>query len=314
MMTMFYRKSLLRSTAILAIVGATLLSGCTTKDPINGSENVEKNKPAVQEDSQEKIMADFNDLLESKPKADVVIQFIDKNIAKVSKENASEMITKFEEIQKSNLPALEEKYFNSETVQGKLAEVYMSGFDVTKFEDIQDEELKDLLMDTKDTGYKVETAEGTFFPIINYEFYKKYSGYVSEDIKDYIDIMAVESNNVPAKDAALVIGWDEIIERALTQEKFIKKHENSAKAEEVEQLQKKYYAFMMYGANNTPLFSYETKVMVTDAKAAYTNALKNEGDSETMKMLGIYMDVLDKTDYKLSDEAEKFRKDAVERL
>jgi hypothetical protein len=311
---MFYRKSFLRSAAVLAIVGATLLSGCASKAPDNGSKDAEKNKPVVQEDSQEKIMADLNDLLESKPKADAMIQFIDKNIANVSKENASVMMMAFEEIQKSNLPALEEKYFNGETVQSKLAETYMSGFDITKFEDIQDEELKSLLMETKDTGYKVETAEGTFFPIINYEFYKKFSGYVSEDIKDYIDIMTVESNNVPAKDAALVIGWDEIIERALTQERFMKNHGNSAKAEEVEQLQKKYYAFMMYGANNTPLFSYETKTMVPDAKAAYENALKNKDDSETIKMLDNYMDVLDKTDYKLSDEAEKFRKDAVERL
>ncbi|MFT9496730.1 hypothetical protein [Anaerosolibacter sp.] len=314
MMTMFYRKSLLRSTAVLAIVGATLLSGCASKAPDNGSKDAEKNKPVVQEDSQEKIMADFNDLLKSKPKADAMIQFIDKNIANLSKENASVMMMAFEEIQKSNLPALEEKYFNGETVQSRLAEIYMSGFDITKFEDIQDEELKGLLMETKDTGYKVETAEGTFFPIINYEFYKKFSGYVSEDIKDYIDIMAVESNNVPAKDAALVIGWDEIIERALTQEKFIKKYESAEKTGEVEKLYEKYVVFMLYGANNTPLFSYETKVMVPDAKAAYENALKNEGDSETMKMLGNYMDVLDKTDYKVSDEAEKFRKDAVERL
>jgi hypothetical protein len=313
MMTMFYRKSFLKVTTILAIVGVTLLSGCATKSPNSGSEDVEKNKPTVQEDSQEKIMTDFNDLLESKPKVDAIIQFVDKNITNVSRENASMMMTEFEEIQKSNLSALEERYFKEEKTQNKLSEIYMSGLDITKLEDIQDEELKTLLMETRDTGYKVETAEGMFFPIINYEFHKKYSEYVSEDIKDYIDIMAVESNNVPAKDAALVIGWDEIIERALTQEKFIKNHGNSEKAEEVEQLQQKYLTFMLYGANNTPLFSYDSKEMVPDAKAAYTKALENKDDSTIMRILGEYMDVLSKTDYKLSDEVEKFRKDEMER-
>jgi hypothetical protein len=310
MMTMLNRKSFLRSVAILTIVGATLLSGCATKD---GNNDSGENKPGVQEGNQEKVMADFKALLESNPKADVVIQFIDKNIANVSKENASAMITEFEVIQKTDLPALEEKYFNDETIQSKIDEIYRSEFDLAKIEDIQDEELKSLLMETRDTGYKVETAEGTYFPIINYEFYKKYSSYVSEDIKGYIDIMAVESNIVPAKDAALMIGWDEIMTRALVQENFIKKYESSVKLGDMKQLHNKYLTFILYGTNNTPLFSYDSKVMVPDAKDTYLNELKNENDSELMKTIGNYMDILSKTDYKLSDEAEKFRKDEVER-
>jgi len=52
-----------------------------------------------------------------------------------------------------------------------------------------------------------------FFPVIDYEVYKKYSEYVTEDVKEYINIMAEESNNPPAKDAALVVGWDEVLKR-----------------------------------------------------------------------------------------------------
>ncbi|MBB6214160.1 hypothetical protein HNQ80_000229 [Anaerosolibacter carboniphilus] len=310
MMTMFHRKSFLRSATILAIVGVTLLSGCTTKD--SNIDGTGENKPTVQEDSQEIIMADFNALLESDPKADAVIAFMDKNISNVSKENASVMVTKLEEVQKSGLSALEEKYFNGETIQSKMGEIYRSEFDLDKIEETQDEELKKLLVETSDSGYKVETAEGSFFPVINYEFYKKYSSYVSEDMKDYIDIMSVESNHVPVKDAALIIGWDEMITRALAQEKFAENHKNSVKASEIGELQKRYLTFMLYGANNTPLFSYDSKVMVPDAKAAYLNALKSGGDSALMQKLGEYMDILSKTNYKLSDEAEKFRKDAVE--
>jgi len=51
---------------------------------------------------------------------------------------------------------------------------------------------------------------------------KKYSEYVTEDVKEYINIMAEESNNPPAKDAALVVGWDEVLKRALNQEKVYK--------------------------------------------------------------------------------------------
>ncbi|MHB1392218.1 MAG: hypothetical protein ACYCYE_03905 [Clostridia bacterium] len=39
--------------------------------------------------------------------------------------------------------------------------------------------------------------------------------------------------------------------------------------------------------------------------------MKDNGDSELMQMLGKYMEILEKSNYKLSDEVEKFRKDAV---
>ncbi|MGI6586573.1 MAG: hypothetical protein ACOX3L_11805 [Lutisporaceae bacterium] len=187
---------------------------------------------------------------------------------------------------------------------------YKPEFDLSKLDSIQNAEVKSLIEETKAMGYKAETAEGMFFPIINYEFLKKFSPYAGDDVKDYIDIMAVESNKVPAKDAALVIGWDEVVERALAQEGFIRKHSGSDKVESIKKLQKKYITFMLYGLNNTPLFSYDTKEMDSEAKEVYIKAVKNNSDSELMKLLGGYMEILEKSDYKLSEEADKFRKNA----
>ncbi len=47
-----------------------------------------------------------------------------------------------------------------------------------------------------DSGYKLIYEEGMFYPIIDYEFYKKYSNNVTDDIREYINVMAVESNEV----------------------------------------------------------------------------------------------------------------------
>jgi hypothetical protein len=159
----------------------------------------------------------------------------------------------------------------------------------------------------------VETAEGTFFPIMDYEFLKKYSPYASDDIKEYINIMAVESNKVPAKDAALVIGWDEVVERALAQQAFIEKYGSSDKVEAVKELNKRYLTFMLYGLNNTPLFSYEDKTMNKEAKEAYQNAIKDNKDNALIKTLSSYMELLEKSGYKFTEEADKFRKAAVEK-
>ena len=311
---MFNKKAFFRSVSIvmsiLVLLSAGLLAGCTAPIEDNtGSKAEDNNPPAVEESNEDKIMPEFMALAEGSPKPDAIIEFMDKNISEVSKENASKMLDELEKALKNNLPELEEKYYST-AIQEAMFNAYKSEFDLSKLDSIQDGEVKRLIDETKAMGYKVETAEGMFFPIINYEFLKKFSSYAGDDMKDYIDIMAAESNKVPAKDAALVIGWDEVIERALTQESFIAKHSSSAKVESIKELQKRYITFMLYGLNNTPLFSYDTKTMDSEAKEAYKKVLKEKGDSELLQLLGKYMEVLEKSDYKLSEAVDKFRKDA----
>ncbi|MDD3706131.1 MAG: hypothetical protein PHC45_08740 [Clostridiaceae bacterium] len=312
---MFNEKNFLRTVSIfmstVVLLGAGLLVGCTavTDDKIESSNNEVNNPPAVEESKQDKVMDEFMTFAEGNPEPDTIIEFMDKNIAEVSKENASKMLDKLEKALKNNLQGLEEKYYST-AIQEAMFNAYKLEFDLSKLDSIQDSEVKDLLEKTKGMGYKVETAEGMFFPIIDYEFLKKFSSYAGDDVKDFIDIMAVESNKVPAKDAALVIGWDEVIERALAQEGFIRKHGSSAKVDDITELQKKYITFMLYGLNNTPLFSYDTKKINPEAKEVYIKAVADNADSELMRLLGRYMEILEKSNYKLSEEADKFRKDA----
>jgi hypothetical protein len=317
MISMFNRKTVIRTISLgmstVVLVGVGLLAGCTA---ITGSNTVEMGKPvdknptAVQENKQDKIMPEFMALVEGNTKPDAIIGFIGNYIASVSRDNAGIMLGELEKVQKNYLVKMEEKYY-ADTLQSSLNKVYKPGFDLNKIDEIQDAELKTLLIETRDMGYKVETSEGMYYPIMNYEYLKKYSLYATEDIMEYINIMAVETNKVPAKDAALIIGWDEVIERALAQESFIKKYGSSDKIESMKELQKRYLTFILYGLNNTPLFSYDTNTIEPEAKEVYQKAVKDNKDSELMQMLGKYMGVLEKSNYKLSDEVEKFRKDAV---
>lgn len=306
------KRSIAMGMTAAVLVSAGLLSGCTkmTDSNTGNTKPEEKTSPAVVENKQDKIMSEFMALAEQDPKPDELIEFIDKNISNVSAKDASAMLGTLERAQESYLPKLEDRYNNDTAVQKKISDIFMQGFDMDKLYETKDPELKALLDETKAMGYKLETAEGMFFPIMNYEFLKKYSSYAEEDLRAYIDIMAVETNKVPAKDAALVIGWDEVVERALAQEGFIRNYGSSAYLGGVKKLQDKYITFMLYGLNNTPLFSYETKVMDPEAKAAFEKAVNANTDSDLTEMLDKYMELLEKSDYKLTAEVEKFRKEA----
>ncbi|MBC2581481.1 hypothetical protein [Clostridium sp. DJ247] len=126
--------------------------------------------------------------------------------------------------------------------------------------------------------------------------------------------MSIESNNTPAKDASLIIGWDEVIKRALKQESFINNYNDSIKINDIKQLYKKYVTFLLYGANNTPLFHYDSKIMVSDAKIAYTNILKSDNNSKLIESIKAFLNVLKKNDYKLTGEVENYRKSIVDNI
>jgi len=296
---------------VLAIT-ISFSSGCALVNKPNPTENPGIGSK-VDETVQQDIMKEYENIISKEINISDYIAFVDKNIGSLTPENATKLITKLEELQKEYLSKLEDKYIDDE-IQTKIIEILKPEFDLEnlKSDKIEDAEVKELLKETEELGYKVETAEGMFFPIIDYGFYEQYSVYVTEDMKDYIAIMTVESDKVPAKDAALVISWDELFERLFNQEKFLDEHKDSVKLEEVKSLHKKYISFAIYGLNNTPLFDYENNMMNDKAKAAYEKVIAKEGKlSQNLKE---YYDLIKNNGYKLTEEVKNYRDKLAESI
>lgn len=329
MITKFGKRS--KKWSIAAITATLIVSGIgltNSNEPVKAylglsnqkesKENIISNKDTIERtevltsDKQKAILDNLVDLANKNTSTDEVVKFVKDNISKVSKENASIMVSKLEEYQKKNLLKSEEKFSTSQAVQIKMSKVYKLDFDINKIDYIQDKELKDLLVEVRNSGYKIETAEGMYFPVLNYEIYKNYSIYVTEDLKDYIEIMAVESNKTPAKDGALMISWDELLQRALNQEKFINKYKNSIKINDIKELYKKYTTFVLYGTDNTPIFDYDTKILSPEAKVSYIKAIKTNNNSKLLSNIKGLFNILEKNNYKFTDEVESYRKSILE--
>ena len=156
-----------------------------------------------------------------------LVQYVNSHVTGLSKNEASQLILQLEEAQRRYLPSLESRYYAQEDLGAVFFESYVAGVDPNHMDLIAEGELKELLWATHAGGFKVETAEGTFYPVIDYSRYEKYTLLVTDDIAEYIRIMAREITQPAAKDAALLIGWDEILSRALQQERFITKYPHS---------------------------------------------------------------------------------------
>ena len=257
---------------------------------------------------EEKVMAGFNDLIAQEEIAvGEVIAYVDTHVGEVSRENAAKLALGLEQVQKDQLSAWQRLYEDS-ALQEEMAAVYQRHWSLDDLKQAEDETTRQIVAKTVASGYKVETAEGTFFPVIDYTFYQKYYEVMTADVRAYFTLMAVESEATPVKDAALMISWEEILRRAEAQEKFIEEYNTSTQVEPVRQLMERYITFALFGCNNTPLFSYDTKEMDPEAKEAFAAYIAKGSTGEFSALIKDYFEVLEKNDFRLTAEVEAYRK------
>lgn len=242
------------------------------------------------------------------------ITYMNNNIYAVSSYQATTMVLKLENAQKAALGTWEDK-FSSSDIQRKLNNVYKPGASITSIaEEIQDIPLRTLLKAAGKSGYKLESAEGYYFPVIDYGAYRKYKLYVTNDIRDYISIMAAESDLPSAKDSGLLIAWNEVASRALSQESFMKSYPRSNRISIVKSLYNMYLVDTFYGLDNTPLFHYDNLEMDLEAQKSYAALLtKHEERTPYLDKLDGFMKLLKENGYVLDDLAEKYRSKEVPR-
>ena len=239
-----------------------------------------------------------------------VSKYLDAHLGEVSAETAADMVRAFEQVQQKTLPDWQELYAEPE-LQERIRSFYHPSWTREEMARLADEKTRMVLLSTLDQGFKVETAEGSFFPIIDYTFYARYQSAVTPDLSSYLDLMTVESEALPVKDAALLIGWEELVERALRQEEFLAEYPSSPQIEPVRRLLERYRYFALFGCDNTPLFSYRTRQMRPEAREAYLNRQWDPQKGDFSALMKEYLTVLAANDYRLTAEVEAFRRKAV---
>ncbi|ASA25602.1 hypothetical protein [Paenibacillus donghaensis] len=253
-------------------------------------------------------------LLSAPDKLPEAIQYLNRKIYAVTPYQGTLLALKLENLQKSALPQWEQTFSRSGE-QRKLAGFYKAGLSMSELAArTEDHPLRTLLRSAGEHGYKLETAEGSFFPVIDYAAYRKYKTYVTHDISAYLTIMAAESDQPSSKDQGLVIAWTEVSSRALAQEQFIQKYPKSNRIAAVHNLYSMYLTNTFYGQTNTPLFHYDNLEMDLEAQKAYSSVLaKHDGNTPYLQKLEAFMKLLKDNGYKLDEDIKQFLQAEVPR-
>lgn len=273
------------------------------------STNDDNSSGTDQTAASEQLVNELQSIIEQDKKLPEAFEFLDKHADQLKPDQVSRILLLLEDAQIEGLEVLSDRYFAGNT-QEQITEIYEIGDDLEKLIDkAKDASLKKLLQETLDSGYQLNTAEGMFGPELDYGRVSQYSDIATEDIAAYIKLKAAESEQASLRDAALVIPWDELLKRTLAAEDFLDRYPDSSRKEEAAEVYSNYKSTVFLGANNTPLFDYENKLMDEEARNAYTAAVSGDvaDKGELLGNLKRFMDEAAKSDYKLTDSLEQFR-------
>ncbi|NGM80874.1 hypothetical protein G5B47_00455 [Paenibacillus sp. 7124] len=244
------------------------------------------------------------------------------NLKRADSWRATVMVLQLENAQKARLNAFSEKFF-PEKVQKAIDAAYRKGGRETGLtyssllKYITDNSVRSLLTESYGYGYKLETSEGMYYPVMHYEGFKYFKPYIGKDIAAYIDLMAADSNKPALSDAAIIIPWNELINRTLALEAFVKAYPTSNRTAAVKEKLRLMETFVFFGSNNTPAYQYgaqgEPTIIDPELKQAYEKAVLNgAGDSSVLKTIQSVLGMLDASGDKWNGNIEKFLRDFIQ--
>ncbi|WP_322903507.1 hypothetical protein [Paenibacillus campi] len=165
-------------------------------------------------------------------------------------------------------------------------------------------------------GYRLETSEGVFYPIIDYPAFSTFFPYINADIKDYINIMAAEVKAPTAYDAGIVIPASELLKRGLAMETFLNRYPVSNRRTAVADNYRLMKFYIFSGSDNTPLFDPQTSEIDPQFVAGYRKVLNSYSaqqikNSQLLTNVSDLLKLVDQNGGKSTSAVEQFLKQRV---
>lgn len=252
-----------------------------------------------------KVYGSFVKLADSGKKPSELATYIEKEIGKVSVDQADEIILALEEVQEMYREYYNQKFYHPDYA-GEILNAAVKGTGVDIIERVKDANLKVLLKEVFDGGYKLVNSEGSVYPVIDYSFIKKYRQSMSPKVAGYIDIMAAQSDKAAARDAALAISWDELAQRLLEIEKHTGTYTDFIRMNRLQNLYYRYMVMYLAGLDNTLAYDTQTKMYKDEVIGSFNDFIQNNGASKSVETVKAYLEIIEKNNNMLSEEAQKF--------
>lgn len=305
---------------VLTLVLALVLSGCNKKeevDPPVVTPPIENPNVDVGEE-EDTVIEKFADILDKEDEPDKIISFIDGNLDKLSELEGDIVIDGLERKLQNNIETTTDKIMELDKDNELLAiEGGNAQFSEGSISQIKNEELRAEVQKAYDNMYKLVNLEGQFYPIIDYSKLQKYNDYLTDEWKDYLDIMAMDSEDLPLSDGGLRISFDELAKRLFRTENYLNSYVEGQRQEEMLTAYEHKINVYLKGVPNTPVADRDTNIIRAEVLASYEKTANVE-NYMTSHILFKYLEFIIENeniiDEYVFDEADRLIEEVMEVL
>jgi hypothetical protein len=269
------------------------------------TDTLETGETTAEKDDEGEVLARFNSMIEEDKKPVELITFLDENISSVTKDTSAMMMEGLESQQKTYERKYTDVLFEGD-IQTRLTQAFTGDIGRDEIDRTSDPELNALLAEIYGGGLKLINLEGSYYPIIDYEFLKKYNTYLPQEFTDYFSVMAAESDEVYSRDAGLSISWDELAGRTINSEAYLIAYpENTIRKINVANLYMGYLSAYLFGQNNTPNRDYNTNEVYEEVLESYRQTAQQYPETRTGQIIEDYLKLLEENGFVVSDDMLK---------
>ncbi|GMK39836.1 hypothetical protein PCCS19_28910 [Paenibacillus sp. CCS19] len=153
--------------------------------------------------------------------------------------------------------------------------------------------------------YRLVESEGIVYPIVDYRALLDYAPYLSEAMRDYLKLMAEESDDPSMKDAAVSIPWEELSKRTLAAETYLDTYPDSPRHMNVKGMLQRNLVVMLNGSSNTSVFENGFQLK-SDVKAVLKQTATSSASTFTGQMAKQYLALIDEisANYSAQDQID----------
>lgn len=259
----------------------------------------------VQSTKDKEVLMKMSAMQEQGNKPREVFGYLNQNIKEMNKKDATEAVEILVNILEEYETIYNEQLFTG-IIPDLMYKYFEFAFDYSKIEFVKESDLKALLYDITLGGFKIVDTEGTFMVIVDYDALKTFNEYMEDDLKYYIDIMAMIYNDPAAIDASIMVSPLELEKRIIEMENYIKAFENQKRKEIVLSLYLGNMMVYMSGTENTPIFDNDTGTMNSDMFKTFEAATATYKDTIFGKVMSKYVEVLKQEGFENTEKVQDF--------
>lgn len=163
--------------------------------------------------------------------------------------------------------------------------------------------LKENIIENIGLGYKLSASGEFYHYLIDYQFFlDSFSGNITNEYRDYLSLLALNSNNPYMLDGSLSITMEDLVERILLAESFQMVYPYSIFLPEVNNIYKEYIYSYFYGDIHNPNFNRDTLIFKAEILGEYKETISKYEYSSFSNIIEDFMELLKENKNIINDE------------